>query len=139
MPPNVRHRLLDDAKRRRLDRRGQLQALLRSIHADRRHGSRCRQSLLDRGDEATVVEHRWSQVVGDIAQLPRSGVEARDESGCGVRGSFVAIAREGLDCRRGQPEAGERGGEVVVQVATQPLALLFAREHDPRPRVGQLG
>lgn len=58
--------------------------------------------------------------------------------GCRVRGSFVSEARECLDCCCGQPEAGERWCEVVVEVATQAFALLFAREHDPRARVDEV-
>ena len=139
MPPDVRDRLLGDPQGRGLDRSGEHESPLGRIDLHHRQAPGCGHALADRGGEAPVVEHRRAEVVGDLAQLSRRGVEPGDQALRGIRSPVVSHAGERLDRRRRETEPGEGGGELVVEIAAQALAFLLAREHDAGAGLLQLG
>ena len=90
-------------------------------------------AVKDRGDQAVVVEDGWSKLVGDVAGLVDDVLNVAMELG-----GFRQAGPPGQG-GSGQGEAGQGRPEAVVELASEPAALLFAGCDQPCPGLPQLG
>ncbi|ALE79024.1 hypothetical protein WY02_11940 [Pseudonocardia sp. AL041005-10] len=140
VPHHVRQGLGRDPVRGHLHRGGQGRplALLDHGHGQTGRGRAARQ-LAQRTRRAELVERGWSQVVHQAAHVRqhRGDINGRRLQHP-VRGHRIGPGQVpgGLDPQGDRPE---RGTETVVQVATQPAALLLAGGHQRRPVQLQAG
>ena len=127
VPQRIVHRLLDQAEHRHIHCRRDVDAAVRRIEFDA-HTRAARQRLemmVERGDQACLVEQRRPKSERDVARLADHAVDHVDRVLESLRdGGVGRDAAEHLQVDLGR---GERLAELIVQFARNVAALLFLR------------